>query len=64
MGVGVEPRRTDETKERKAGSKGDTEPARTREGCTGRWNASGLDKKDKERWFHTERGRWRAVALS
>lgn len=40
---------------------------RTREGCTGRWNTmSGnvIDKKDKERWWHTERGRWRGVALS
>ncbi|KAI2617595.1 hypothetical protein GGS26DRAFT_585177 [Hypomontagnella submonticulosa] len=38
-----------------------------REGCTGRWNTySGnvVDKKDRERWFHTERGRWRPVALS
>ncbi|OTB05562.1 hypothetical protein M426DRAFT_56871 [Hypoxylon sp. CI-4A] len=37
-----------------------------REGCTGRWNTfSGnvVDKKDRERWFHTERGRWRGVAL-
>ncbi|OTA57664.1 hypothetical protein K449DRAFT_335190 [Hypoxylon sp. EC38] len=37
-----------------------------REGCTGRWNTySGnvVDKKDRERWFHTERGRWRHVAL-
>ncbi|KAM7194918.1 hypothetical protein V8F33_006960 [Rhypophila sp. PSN 637] len=40
---------------------------RTREGCTGRWNTmSGnvIDKKDKERWWHAERGRWRGVALS
>ncbi|KAI4863346.1 hypothetical protein F4820DRAFT_459596 [Hypoxylon rubiginosum] len=38
-----------------------------REGCTGRWNTySGnvVDKKDRERWWHTERGRWRPVALS
>ncbi|KAI1154823.1 hypothetical protein F4825DRAFT_409969 [Nemania diffusa] len=37
-----------------------------REGCTGRWNTfSGAvtDKKDRERWWHTERGRWRAVEL-
>lgn len=37
-----------------------------REGCTGRWNTySGavVDKKDRERWFHTERGRWRSVEL-
>jgi hypothetical protein len=38
-----------------------------REGCTGRWNTySGAvtDKKDRERWWHTERGRWREVTLS
>ncbi|KAL7628374.1 hypothetical protein AAE478_002576 [Parahypoxylon ruwenzoriense] len=38
-----------------------------REGCIGRWNTySGnvIDKKDRERWWHTERGRWRAVSLS
>lgn len=43
------------------------EEAKTREGCQGRWNTfSGavIDKKDKERWFHTERGRWRGVTLS
>ena len=51
-------------KEWKAGGKGDAEAVRTREGCSGRWNAGGLDKKDKERWFHTERGRWRGVMLS
>ncbi|KAI0117745.1 hypothetical protein GGR51DRAFT_545717 [Nemania sp. FL0031] len=37
-----------------------------REGCTGRWNTfSGavVDKKDRERWWHTERGRWKAVEL-
>ncbi|KAI0543085.1 hypothetical protein GGR58DRAFT_8348 [Xylaria digitata] len=37
-----------------------------REGCTGRWNTySGavIDKKDRERWWHTERGRWRTVEL-
>ncbi|KAK3311117.1 uncharacterized protein B0T15DRAFT_61876 [Chaetomium strumarium] len=38
-----------------------------REGCTGRWNTfSGnvVDKKDRERWWHQERGRWRGVVLS
>jgi hypothetical protein len=38
-----------------------------KEGCSGRWNmqTSGpVDKKDKERWWHTERGRWKAVQLS
>ncbi|KAI0404517.1 hypothetical protein F4802DRAFT_232413 [Xylaria palmicola] len=37
-----------------------------REGCTGRWNTySGVvvDKKDRERWWHSERGRWRPVEL-
>ncbi|KAK4174892.1 hypothetical protein QBC36DRAFT_347544 [Triangularia setosa] len=40
---------------------------RTREGCIGRWNTySGnvVDKKDKERWWHQERGRWRQAVLS
>ncbi|KAL2127413.1 hypothetical protein VTI74DRAFT_10772 [Chaetomium olivicolor] len=38
-----------------------------KEGCTGRWNTySGavVDKKDRERWWHQERGRWRGVVLS
>ncbi|KAK3298827.1 uncharacterized protein B0H64DRAFT_318620 [Chaetomium fimeti] len=38
-----------------------------REGCVGRWNTfSGVvvDKKDKERWGHQERGRWRALVLT
>lgn len=38
-----------------------------KEGCCGRWNTySGVvvDKKDRERWWHQERGRWRAVVLS
>ncbi|OIW35658.1 hypothetical protein CONLIGDRAFT_568268 [Coniochaeta ligniaria NRRL 30616] len=37
-----------------------------REGCTGKWNANEAvaDKKDRGRWLHTERGRWRAVVLS
>ncbi|KAH6854648.1 hypothetical protein B0I37DRAFT_304954 [Chaetomium sp. MPI-CAGE-AT-0009] len=38
-----------------------------REGCVGRWNTfSGVvvDKKDKERWWHQERGRWRALVLT
>ncbi|KAK0730278.1 hypothetical protein B0H67DRAFT_478490 [Lasiosphaeris hirsuta] len=42
--------------------------SRTREGCQGRWNTSYgtqvVDKKDRERWAHTERGRWMGVALS
>ncbi|KAA8636877.1 hypothetical protein SMACR_00305 [Sordaria macrospora] len=46
---------------------GAEEQSRTREGCIGRWNTySGpvVDKKDRERWWHTERGRWRPVVLS
>ncbi|KAI1188793.1 hypothetical protein F5B17DRAFT_394304 [Nemania serpens] len=37
-----------------------------REGCSGRWNTYNsfvADKKDRERWWHTERGRWSAVKL-
>lgn len=37
------------------------------EGCTGKWNARNgnvSDRRDKERWRHTERGRWRGVVLS
>lgn len=43
------------------------EGSSVKEGCTGRWNTySGMvvDKKDRERWWHTERGRWKGVALS
>ncbi|KAH7005599.1 hypothetical protein EDB82DRAFT_521576 [Fusarium venenatum] len=35
-------------------------------GCTGRWNSrEGIvaDKKEKEWWWHTERGRWQKVTL-
>lgn len=49
------------------GTDGEGGNARTREGCTGRWNTfSGavVDKKDRERWWHQERGRWRGVELS
>jgi len=37
------------------------------EGCTGKWNTSGInatDKKEKERWWHVERGRWRGETIS
>ncbi|KAF5016914.1 hypothetical protein F66182_11253, partial [Fusarium sp. NRRL 66182] len=37
-----------------------------REGCTGRWNMRDgvvADRKEKERWWHTERGRWIKVTL-
>ncbi|EAA28896.2 hypothetical protein GE21DRAFT_1653 [Neurospora crassa] len=46
---------------------GAEEQSRIREGCIGRWNTysgSAVDKKDRERWWHTERGRWRPVVLS
>ncbi|KAH6608656.1 hypothetical protein Trco_002002, partial [Trichoderma cornu-damae] len=36
----------------------------SREGCTGRWNQKEgevADRKEKEKWWHTERGRWRRV---
>ncbi|KAK5990791.1 hypothetical protein PT974_09064 [Cladobotryum mycophilum] len=36
------------------------------EGCTGRWNyreGEMADKREKEKWWHTERGRWRKVEL-
>ncbi|KXX76120.1 hypothetical protein MMYC01_206295 [Madurella mycetomatis] len=49
------------------GTDGEGGNVRTREGCTGRWNTfSGavVDKKDRERWWHQERGRWRRVELS
>lgn len=39
----------------------------TREGCIGRWNMStsgNVDRKEKERWWHCERGRWRDVELA
>ncbi|KAK2071207.1 hypothetical protein P8C59_005648 [Phyllachora maydis] len=43
------------------------EEVRVRDGCTGRWNMSNgpvVDKKDRERWWHAERGTWSAVTLS
>ncbi|KAK4170489.1 hypothetical protein QBC43DRAFT_250065 [Cladorrhinum sp. PSN259] len=56
-----------ESKEKKKKGKDDDDATKTREGCIGRWNTySGnvVDKKDKERWWHAERGRWRATVLS
>ncbi|KAL2757512.1 hypothetical protein ACRALDRAFT_2118350 [Sodiomyces alcalophilus JCM 7366] len=38
-----------------------------RDGCCGRWNmtTSGyVDRIEKEKWWHTERGRWRGVELA
>ncbi|KAH7308272.1 hypothetical protein BKA65DRAFT_520111 [Rhexocercosporidium sp. MPI-PUGE-AT-0058] len=50
-----------------------SEEAAVRDGCTGSWNLDtsngsvGVNgrksKKDRERWWHTERGRWREVPL-
>ena len=40
---------------------------RGRDGCTGSWNIENNDNgkgpKGKDRWWHTERSRWREVAL-
>ncbi|KAF6844752.1 hypothetical protein CMUS01_00818 [Colletotrichum musicola] len=51
--------------DRMLGSNGEDIPS-GREGCTGRWNMSSTaaEKKDRERWWHTERGRWHQPALS
>jgi len=49
------------SKREKSGEKVESAEAKTREGCIGIWNAhatEGLDKKDREKWYHTERGRW------
>ncbi|KOS16901.1 hypothetical protein ESCO_004743 [Escovopsis weberi] len=38
----------------------------TQQGCVGSWNTrEGVvaDRKEKEKWWHTERGRWREVVL-
>ena len=49
----------------------DTEEIKVRDGCTGLWNAdlshkgsSSSRKKRKDRWLHTERGRWKDLSLS
>lgn len=37
-----------------------------KEGCTGRWNLDAeamADRKERERWWHTERGRWSKLEL-
>jgi hypothetical protein len=46
------------------------EETNLRDGCTGSWNLSsaeqgkkGRDGSGKQRWWHTERGRWREVPL-
>ncbi|KAJ0355301.1 hypothetical protein KNSL1_001024 [Colletotrichum chrysophilum] len=48
-----------------AGNNGEDIP-NGKEGCTGRWNmsSSAAEKKDKERWWHTERGRWHQPELA
>lgn len=53
------------SKKEKAGERTGDWEAKTREGCIGIWNAHATepaDKKDKERWYHTERGRWNGLA--
>lgn len=38
-----------------------------REGCNGRWNMStngNVDRKEKEKWWHAERGRWAGLQLA
>ncbi|KAF3059351.1 hypothetical protein GL218_05141 [Daldinia childiae] len=48
------------------GDQGENLKVEGREGCNGRWNSYNgniADKKERERWFHTERGRWRLVTL-
>ncbi|KAG6005414.1 hypothetical protein E4U21_000194 [Claviceps maximensis] len=47
------------------GSNGES-PAPGSQGCTGSWNrreGTVADKKEKERWWHTERGRWSSLYL-
>jgi hypothetical protein len=46
------------------------EEVSTKDGCTGSWNLmagmqgkGGSEKKGKDRWWHTERGRWKEVPL-
>ncbi|KAI1799718.1 hypothetical protein F4811DRAFT_565354 [Daldinia bambusicola] len=49
------------------GDQGENLKVEGREGCNGRWNSYNgaiADKKERERWYHTERGRWRLVTLS
>lgn len=44
------------------------EELKDREGCTGRWlswtDGMTADKKERERWWHTERGRWQELRMS
>ncbi|KAL1869727.1 hypothetical protein VTK73DRAFT_2935 [Phialemonium thermophilum] len=57
----------DRSSSKKGGGAGDSEVNKAREGCTGRWNTYAdaiVDKKDRERWWHTERGRWRPATLA
>ena len=53
----------------RGGSVDDDAARQPKEGCTGRWNmnpyaGAAADKKDRDRWWHAERGRWRGVSLS
>ncbi|KAK4153557.1 hypothetical protein C8A00DRAFT_33718 [Chaetomidium leptoderma] len=54
-------------REREAESDAEGAVRGRKEGCCGRWNTySGVvvDKKDRERWWHQERGRWKGGVLS
>ncbi|KAK3985685.1 hypothetical protein QBC44DRAFT_249867 [Cladorrhinum sp. PSN332] len=65
--LGGEAKDGKEKKKKSSSKEAAEDETKTREGCIGRWNTfSGnvVDKKDKERWWHAERGRWRAVVLS
>jgi hypothetical protein len=66
VGVDVQGKGKDKKSKKDKGGDRDGGVERS-EGCTGRWNTfSGVvvDKKDRERWVHQERGRWRGVVLS
>jgi hypothetical protein len=48
------------------------EEVNSKDGCTGSWNlmaglsglgGKGAEKKGKDRWWHSERGRWREIPL-
>lgn len=56
----------DRSRSRDRGGEADV-GAKVREGCSGKWNMRdvvAVDKKERERLWHTERGRWRGVVLS
>jgi hypothetical protein len=63
--LGKKERARERSRSRDRGGDADAN-VKMREGCTGKWNAHDAvsDKKDRVRWLHAERGRWRAVTLS